>query len=519
MKQYWLILLFTVSISAYAQQLNLPMGNDYQLNETNRINEVTNTSFTSCKPLIECFTNYTFTYSPLFKPRKFVLIEKKITHDHFIHFKNDSIKIVADPIFVFTQAQDATTSERFSQNSRGFRIFGNLGKKFSFETSFIENQTFAPSYIRNFVASYKVYPGMGRTKEFKVTGFDYASSSGYVSYSPTTWLNIQYGHGKLFIGNGYRSLLLSDNAFNFPHLKVTYKYKDKLQYTCVTASLMSLQNPERLSVLAEPLFKKKLASFHVLAYRPFKRLELTLFESTIYTNNLNTFSAQAFNPIPFSNALIYGLSNTNNVLVGLNAAYKISSQLLSYGQLMVDDVSTKKNSSANRTGYQLGLYYQNVANIKHLNVRIEYNQVRPFAYQNESIYQSYSHYNQTLAHPLQANFKEFVFAGNYNIKNFIFEVRIVSSKIGGDSIGYNSGSLVLQGDGINTSYTHQTKVSLLQGQVKNLLSQEVSIGYLVNPYNNLMLKLGYFNRVYPGLQTQYVYLSASANLFNQYLDF
>ena len=64
----------------------------------------------------------------------------------------------------------------------------------------------------------------GAWKDFNETGKDYSSVSAYISYSPWSFLNIQAGHGKHFIGNGYRSLLLSDNAFNYPYLKLLFNY-------------------------------------------------------------------------------------------------------------------------------------------------------------------------------------------------------------------------------------------------------------------------------------------------------
>jgi hypothetical protein len=281
---------------------------------------------------------------------------------------------------------------------------------------------------------------------------------------------------------------------------------------------MNLQSPEKLSALAEPLFRKKLASFHILAYRPSKKLELTLFESTIYSNNQKSFNAQAFDPIPLSNAFMYGLSNKNNVMLGLNAAYKITSSILGYAQVMIDEFSIKKNAANQKSGYQLGIYYRNVAGVKNLNLRLEQNAVRPFAYQNQDVYQSYSHYNQPLAHPLNANFREIVATGNYNYKNFIFYIKIISAKLGGDSLKYNSGSKVLQSSNLfNTNLTGE--VAMFDGKMKNLLSQDFSVGYLINPYNNFLFKLGYFKRVYPGLNSQYIYFTISANIFNQYLDF
>ena len=56
-------------------------------------------------------------------------------------------------------------------------------------------------------------------------------ASAYLSVSPNERVNIQMGTGKHFVGEGHRSLLLSDVAFNSPFLRVnTNWFKGKLQY-------------------------------------------------------------------------------------------------------------------------------------------------------------------------------------------------------------------------------------------------------------------------------------------------
>ena len=87
-------------------------------------------------------------------------------------------------------------------------------------------------------------------------------ASGSLVYTPKKWLSFQAGHGKNFIGDGYRSLLLSDNAFNYPYLRTTFTF-GKLQYNVMYASFQNiLDGRYTLSAGSEPLFKKKQATFH-----------------------------------------------------------------------------------------------------------------------------------------------------------------------------------------------------------------------------------------------------------------
>ena len=86
---------------------------------------------------------------------------------------------------------------------------GDIGekKKVSFNTTFRENQAKYPTYLTSWIKDYDVVPGQGKVRSFKGTAFDYANSSGYVSYSPNSYFNFQLGRQN-FIGEGYRSMIL-----------------------------------------------------------------------------------------------------------------------------------------------------------------------------------------------------------------------------------------------------------------------------------------------------------------------
>ena len=64
-------------------------------------------------------------------------------------------------------------------------------------------------------------------------------SSGYVTYRANKMFAVQVGHGKHFIGDGYRSLLLSDNTFNYPFLRIQTTF-GKVQYTNLYTEFMDI---------------------------------------------------------------------------------------------------------------------------------------------------------------------------------------------------------------------------------------------------------------------------------------
>jgi hypothetical protein len=89
-----------------------------------------------------------------------------------------------------------------------------------------------------------------------------------------------------------------------------------------------------------------------------------------------------------------------------------------YGQLLLDEFllsEIKKNRGwwANKYAWQIGAKYIDAFQVKNLDLQIESNRVRPFTYSHRDSVANYTHYNQPLAHPLGANFQEFIGIARY----------------------------------------------------------------------------------------------------------
>lgn len=320
---------------------------------------------------------------------------------------------------------------KVSTNTRGFRIVANIGKSISFETRFYENQFFFPDFLDSIMDSRLVVSGIGRHKKFKETGFDVGYSMGTVSYKINDQINLKFGHDKLFIGHGYRSLLLSDNSCNYPLLTLNYRSKNqKWLYSSTYAWMQSLQR-SRTIVSTEALFKRKNANFHYLSFKPNSSLEIGLFEGTIYkvyddSLGMVSPSPSFYNPILGINTLIEGLQGKNNSLVGLSASYTYHNYQF-YGQIAMDNVD--------KYGFQVGTKWFNPFKMDRNWAQIEFNTVPSYMYASSSAYllQNYTHMNQELAHPLGASFKEILFKYHFEkdhwFTNFDF---VFSNRLRGD---------------------------------------------------------------------------------------
>jgi hypothetical protein len=478
-----------------------------------------------------CFKPYILSIPVYQHDKSRSLLYRKLKKESFLIINDSASKFYAtiDPLmnFEFGKDQANTYSHSLSVNTRGIIVRGSIGSKFAFESSVYENQSFLPKYLDSFARASQVIPGQGRWKDFKNGGFDYAMSSGYVSYSPSKHFNIQAGTGKHFIGDGYRSLLLSDNAFNYPYIRVTTTF-GIFQYTNLYASFMNLYYyPTHIPTGTEHLYQKKFANFQFLSINLHPRVQLGIFQALICqgadSTNRQHLDAYYYNPVIGISAAHYGFNDPNHILMGATVKIKVCSFFSLYGQYMIDDLGTDLNSTHNRQGFQAGAKLFDLFKIKNLHAQAEYNQVRPYAYSSANPLQNYSHYNQPLADPLGANFKETILILNYKLKGFFVELKLNYALIGADSSGQNFGHNVFASNLALYQNYQPDGIYMLQGLKSTLAIYDLKIGYLVNPAYNLNIVAGVMMRDYKNVatndKTNYIYFGLRTSLSNNYTDF
>lgn len=496
-----------------AQFYNLPSDYNFSLLTEKVLAKKDSSLHSSIKPYIHFFSKkYEYVYDTQ-------LVFKYITEDpaldlifykHLLKVepKKEKFKLRVDPLLNLEAGRDLldTSKSTLYTNTRGLIASGYIGERVYFESIISENQSFLPNYLSEAANSTSVIPGQGRWKPYKTSGFDYAFSSGFVSVQATKQFNIQVGHGKHKIGNGYRSLLLSDNSFNYPFVKFTQQwFKGKLQYSNIYSVFMNLVPASKIpNPYTERLFQKKAASFQYLSWNVNRSFNFSLFQGMIWQagdeRNQQHLSWQYFNPIIFGNLITYGLNNKNNILTGLDAKLKISDRMNLYAQLMLDKLKDEHSDAA--WGWQLGINYFNALGIKGLFIQVEYNSVTFGSYTNvngSSTDQSYSHYNQNIAYTPN-NGQEFIFVADYKLKRFFANVK------------YNYQSIPYQTNGMN----YYSYLNILNGK----------IGYLINPSYNLNIYLGLLYRTQnfsifsPQNQTtNYIYIGFKTSIYNLYYDF
>ncbi len=414
--------------------------------------------------------------------------------------------------------QSDTSTENLYTNSRGIIARGDIGTKVSFETSFWENQSFFPAYQDSFALQYGVIPGQGRWKKFKTTGYDYAMASGFLSWSVCNNFNVQVGHGKHFVGDGTRSLLLSDNSFNYPFARFTgwFGKNKNAQYTVMYSSFMNLTDGGVTTPLGtERLFQKKSGVFHHFTYRFLRTFEISVFQGAIFehadSTNKQNLNFWYYNPVMFASMAKYGLKDTNNYMIGFTFRADVFRTASIYGQFVMDELGSGFQA---KTGFQLGARYFNAFTVKHLHLRVEYNKVNPYTYSHADALQSWSHYNQALAHPLGAGFSEINGSLSYKFRDFFVYGSAFVANANVDTALINAGqNIFLSNSSLNEG----------AGQAATLTTLDVHVGWMISYASNLNISVGYKTRK---IETQgnppatsLVYVALRTSLTNTNFDF
>jgi hypothetical protein len=317
-----------------------------------------------------------------------------------------------------------------------------------------------PLFVQNQIKRFDAVPGGNFYKTFKTTGVDYLDARGYITFKAAKYVNFQFGYDRNFIGNGYRSLILSDWGANHLFLKInTRLWKFNYQNLFMELHTEGKDNNNN------NLLPKKYAAMHHLSMNVLPWLNVGVFESIIFGRK-DRFEFSYLNPIIFLRSVEGNLGSRDNAVIGADFKANLLKRFQAYGQLTVDEFNVGKlgeDSSGywgNKIGTQLGFKYIDVANVQNLDLQVEWNNVRPFTYSHFDSVSSYTHYNQPLAHPLGANFNEIIAIIRYQpFGKLNLTGRLIYWQQGLDSANKtNFGSDIyrLNGDGRFRSYGYKT---------------------------------------------------------------
>lgn len=333
----------------------------------------------------------------------------------------------------------------------GARMTFHVKDKFYTDISYAHVFQQMPGFYRAYIDSLNVLHSLDHTTKL-FGGHQSHYYVGRMNYNAGKHFSFEAGRDKNFWGDGYRSLILSDNASPYPYFKITTKVWH-VKYINLWARMKDISSGYNSKA------RYKNLALHGLSWDVTKRLNVSLFEMVVFqsTDSLSkrNMDLAYANPIIFYRPVEYSRGSADNVLIGFGLKWKITNRHQVYGQLLLDEFVLNEyrqnhNWWANKYGIQFGFkIFDNV--IDGLHLQSEWNIARPFTYTHGSVLQNYGHMNENLAHPLGTNFLEWVTHLKYHGKKWTLHEEFIWAIYGRDENGENLGGNIFQ------SYKFPTK--------------------------------------------------------------
>lgn len=511
----FLIIFIITTFSGFSQQ-NLNFLSTYYIDQLYCTQRDSVYSGSSLLPITE--SRYNLNYIIRDSSDQYYEFTEYLFKKHLIELAGKDYYVTISPIADLSVGKDNydTLRPKLFQNTRGILIEGDLLKNFSFCTSIFENQARFASYENNYYSSIgelypksngtyltqnAVIPGGARTKPFKTNAYDYAYSCGNISYQPRKWVSIVAGNTGHFLGDGYRSLFLSDNSVPSPFIQGNIQLSNKWEYTYLRMRLMNLiRRP--VSTTVESYYETKGYSLNYLTYKFTNTFSVGILESAIWYQGDSTTSIKSpfgyYNPLPFGSNFLTKADRIN-FINGINISWIASSKHRIYGQFALNNFNSKQIAS------QIGWRGYNLFGLKQFMLQIEHNYISENMYEGSTSRMSYSSYNMPLAHVKGNAFNELILRSNYEWKRIYTDVKFIMYILQ----NYSSLALLPISRAIplenGTIYHHQIEIGYRMNRKMNL----TVFGSWILRSSNLS-KLEANNLLYFGIRT---------GINNHYKDF
>ncbi len=411
---------------------------------------------------------------PEFRSKKSFLKTFYESKGNFLEVDDPEFYLSLNPVLSLQLSNESENNEPVFLNTKGLTFRGLIARRIGFSAYLTDNQERPPLFVQERIRSERGVPGAGFYKIFKQTAVDYFDARGSVHFNAAKFLEFQFGYDKVFIGNGYRSLFLSDFGNSYLFLRINTRVW-KINYQNIFAEL----TPQFVRNGVDNLLDKKYVAMHHLSMNITKWLNIGIFEAVSF-GRTNHFEFSYMNPVIFLRVAEQQTGSFDNAVVGWDFKANIAHKAQLYGQLMLDEFFLKEVKAGNgwwgnKYGLQAGGKYIDLFNIPNLDIQAELNLVRPFTYSHLDTIANYTHYNQPLAHPLGANFIEAIGIVRYQpFPKWTGSVRLISWKQGLDTANGNIGVNIFKP---NSTRSAEYGFTLPSGQISKGINAQFVVSY------------------------------------------
>jgi hypothetical protein len=437
--------------------------------------------------------NFEFTNANTLSGKKFPLGAYEY-HSTFLGVKGKDYSVSLNPVTLLFAGYETNNDRPIMINNRGVEIRAQVGKNLGIYTHVQDERLSPSSHVQEFYTRFSVIPGESFINQLDSPVYTYRRAEGYIHYNLNNYIDMQFGHGNHFIGNGHRSLFLSD--FGRPYLfgrvnthfwKINYTNIYGAKYGYKPFGGRYTQNIDR-----------SYFSTQYLSINATKRLQVGFFQSIVFYRdsvfNIRGFDMEYLNPVIFMKGIENGLNSPDKAFIGGDVKYILSNRISLYSQLLISEFRFSELIKGsgwvhNKFAYQVGAKYIDAFGVSNLDFQLEYNRVRPYTYSAGFVGNTYSSWNMPLAHPLGSNFHERIFIARYQpSERLFFNLHMMHYVQGRDTANSNWG-----GD-VNKTYRNPPRQYgnvVGQGVTTTVLMQELTASYMWFHNFFVDVRLGY----------------------------
>ncbi|NLL28995.1 MAG: hypothetical protein GX259_09385 [Bacteroidales bacterium] len=348
------------------------------------------------------------------------LLKRKLFFEHLLILKDENFNIKIDPVFDFRLGKEGENS--IYNNTRGFIINGKVAKNFFIRSEFYETQARLPQFASEWVDTMGFVPGMIRAKQFGNNGYDYGVVFGQIMWQPVKNYGLRFGYDRFHVGQGYRSMILSDASQAYPFLMNSFAYKK----WSLSHSIAILRNPDfnnRLGVRRSELgvYQPKWFSFTNFTYKVSEWLNLGLAESIVFMPQDSIgkrFYPLSLLPLPLAKTIAVESKGKHHAITSLQIDASFLKFFKAYSQIVFDKFELKnlEYQQGFEGAFQIGL--QGCFGESTM-VFSEFNVATNNAYTSNNKFTAFTNSDQPLAHPTGQQFREIIVGANWRYKRFV----------------------------------------------------------------------------------------------------
>ncbi len=204
---------------------------------------------------------------------------------------------------------------RFGQ---GLIISGSLNKTIGFEISGELIEQGFPSTYRYSIDSLRLIPGYNLILHGYYPNVQYSYLNGFIYWNIIPHLSLKAGNDKQFLGDGDRSLYLSEYAASYPFVQLNLNVW-KIRY-----SYQVLFSHDLVSGAGNKRFDKYIV-MHTLNYNVNKKFNIYAFETVVWRAQDSTFHRSLdinyLNPFLLLRPVEWSIGSPDNMLLGFGARW------------------------------------------------------------------------------------------------------------------------------------------------------------------------------------------------------